>query len=184
MAWGIVITGFTMVGMLILVVLKENLTVLAGPHLDAGEGKAAALKSRPNDPLQYAFSNGNAIQWDGRPLPIVLTTLDDDLMEYEVRHDRSRHRPCEHDTPCLDIGLCHGDGKQRRAASQSTQGQQNTSVSGAGRPRGLRDSQRVRPCQAAEGDAFHTRPLSLVGNEKAIEALVDCDAPSFVKSEQ
>jgi hypothetical protein len=44
MAWGIVITGFTMVGMLILVVLKENLTVLAGPHLDAGEGKAAALK--------------------------------------------------------------------------------------------------------------------------------------------
>ena len=33
-----------MVGMLILVVLKETLTVQAGPHLDARAAEAAALK--------------------------------------------------------------------------------------------------------------------------------------------
>ena len=33
-----------MVGMVVLVLLKENLTVLAGTHLDAGATEAAALK--------------------------------------------------------------------------------------------------------------------------------------------
>jgi hypothetical protein len=42
--WGIVITGFTMVGMVVLVLLKDNLTVLAGTDVDTCAREAAALK--------------------------------------------------------------------------------------------------------------------------------------------